>query len=47
MGAAGGRRAAGIADRRRWGVSLMAGYGWAGKWTPFVGVGVSYNLFRF
>jgi len=39
--------AAGIADRRRWGVSLMAGYGWAGKWTPFVGVGVSYNLFRF
>ena len=34
-------------DRRRWGVSLMAGYGYAGKWTPFVGVGVSYNLFRF
>lgn len=34
-------------DTRRWGVSLMAGYGWAGKWTPFVGVGVSYNLFRF
>lgn len=34
-------------DNRRWGVSLMAGYGWAGKWTPFVGVGVSYNLFRF
>ncbi len=34
-------------DRRRWGVSLVAGYGWAGKWTPFVGVGVSYNLFRF
>ena len=34
-------------DRRRWGVSLTAGYGWAGKWTPFVGVGVSYNLFRF
>lgn len=34
-------------DRRRWGVSLMAGYGYAGKWTPFAGVGVSYNLFRF
>ena len=34
-------------DRRRWGVSLMAGYGWAGKWTPFVGVGVSCTLFRF
>lgn len=34
-------------DNRRWGVSLVAGYGWAGKWTPFVGVGVSYNLFRF
>ena len=34
-------------DNRRWGVSLMAGYGWAGKWTPFVGVGISYNLFRF
>lgn len=34
-------------DRRRFGVSLMAGYGYAGKWTPFVGVGVSYNLFRF
>lgn len=34
-------------DNRRWGVSLMAGYGWAGKWTPFVGVGISFNLFRF
>lgn len=34
-------------DTRRWGVSLMAGYGWAGKWTPFVGVGVSCTLFRF
>lgn len=34
-------------DNRHWGVSLMAGYGWAGKWTPFVGVGVSFNLFRF
>jgi len=34
-------------DTRRWGVSLIAGYGWAGKWTPFVGVGISYNLFRF
>lgn len=34
-------------DTRRWGVSLMAGYGWAGKWTPFIGVGISYNLFRF
>lgn len=34
-------------DTRRWGVSLMAGYGWAGKWTPFVGVGISCNLFRF
>ncbi len=34
-------------DNRRWGVSLMAGYGWAGKWTPFVGVGVSCTLFRF
>ncbi len=34
-------------DNRRWGVSLVAGYGWAGKWTPFVGVGVSCTLFRF
>ncbi len=34
-------------DNRRWGVSLMAGYGWAGKWTPFVGVGISCTLFRF
>ena len=34
-------------DLRRWGVSLTVGYGWAGKWTPFVGVGVSCTLFRF
>ena len=34
-------------DTRRWGVSLMAGVGWAGKWTPFVGVGISCTLFRF
>lgn len=34
-------------DTRRWGVSLVAGVGWAGKWTPFVGVGVSCTLFRF
>lgn len=34
-------------DNRRFGVSLVAGYGYAGKWTPFVGVGISCTLFKF
>lgn len=33
--------------RKRWGLGLQVGYGTAGnKASPFVGVGVSYNLFE-
>lgn len=34
------------AKRNRWGLGVQAGYGWAGNMAgPYVGVGVSYNLF--
>lgn len=36
------------AKRSRWGLGVQAGYGWIGNRTgPYVGVGVSYNLFLF
>lgn len=34
-------------DWSRWSVGLSAGYGWNGRWSPFVGVTASYALVRF
>lgn len=37
-----------VADRRRWGIGLQAGCGVGkGGLSPYVGIGVSYNLFTF
>ena len=33
---------------KRWGVSLQAGYGYNGReFKPYIGIGVSYNIFAF
>jgi hypothetical protein len=37
-----------VRDTRRWGVGLTAGYGVGkGGLTPYVGVGITYNLIKF
>lgn len=32
---------------RRFGIGVQVGYTWDGKWQPYAGVGLSYNLIRF
>lgn len=33
--------------KKRWGIGLQAGYGYSlGGWSPFVGIGISYNLWQ-
>lgn len=33
--------------KKRWGIGLQAGYGYAfGGWSPYVGIGITYNLFQ-
>lgn len=37
-----------VADHKRWGIGIQAGYGVSAQGlSPYVGVGVTYNLFRF
>ena len=37
-----------IQEKKRWGIGLQAGYGFTPQGAqPYIGVGISYNLFRF
>jgi hypothetical protein len=36
-----------VIKNNRWSVGIQGGIGYAGKFTPYIGVGVQYNLFSF
>ena len=34
-------------DYSRWSIGLGVGYGWNGRWSPYIGVTANYSLIRF